>query len=117
MAASIAPSLRGGQSESAAARVDRSATGRLSENEKSLRRQRGGAAGERGAETLAVERFDQEAVHARGKAGIAILGEGVGGEREIGVRGASCSASMALMRRVASMPSMPGMCRSMSTRS
>jgi hypothetical protein len=82
---------------------------------KSLRRQRGGAAGERGAETLAVERFDQEAVHARGKAGIAILGEGVRGR--IGVRGASCSASMALMRRAASKPSMPGMCRSMSTRS
>ena len=35
----------------------------------------------------------------------------------IGVRMSLCSASMARMRRVASSPSMPGMCRSMSTQS
>ena len=35
----------------------------------------------------------------------------------IGVRGASASASTARIRRVASSPSMPGICRSMSTRS
>ena len=33
-------------------------------------------------EPLAVERLDQEAVHAGGKAGLAVLGEGIGGERD-----------------------------------
>ena len=68
-------------------------------------------------EALAIERLDQEAVHAGGEAGLTILGEGVGGQRDDRRARAPLAASTARMRRVASSPSRPGMCTSISTRS
>ena len=38
--------------------------------------------GQRRGQPFAVERLDQEAVHAGGEAGLAVLGEGVGGQRD-----------------------------------
>ena len=75
------------------------------------------SAAQRRGELLAVERLDQEAVHAGGEAGLAVLGEGIGGERDDRRARRAAFASAARMRRVASSPSMPGICMSIRTRS
>ena len=66
----------------------------------------------------AVERLDQEPVHAGGEAGLAVFGKGVGGERDDRRPAGAVLASRATrIRRVASSPSMPGICTSIRTRS
>ena len=37
---------------------------------------------QRRGEALAVERLDQKSIHAGGEAGVAVFGEGVGGQRD-----------------------------------
>ena len=65
-----------------------------------------------------IQRLGDEAIHAGREAGLAVLGRGVGGQRDDGRAGAAAFRFRPTdARAVASKPSMPGMCTSINTRS